>query len=114
MTVKPVDADDVITSTTVLPIVFQKSVVGNRHLPFKVVCHQVYDTLVLRILVIRLQAPKHNHLCPKFAFPIAFVDRAENNRPAGDWQIRLQSSIWFLLSSSDHSEYMPNCYTLSQ
>ena len=77
MTVKPVDADDVITSTTVLPIVFQKSVVGNRHLPFKVVCHQVYDTLVLRILVIRLQAPKHNHLCPKFAFPIAFVDRAE-------------------------------------
>ena len=77
MTVKPVDADDVITSTTVLPIVFQKSVVGNRHLPFKVVCHQVYDTLVLRILVIRLQAPEHNHLCPKFAFSIAFVDRAE-------------------------------------
>ncbi len=77
MTVKPVDTDDVITSTTVLPKVFQKQVVGNRHLPFKVVCHQVYDTLVLRILVIRLQAPKHNHLCPKFAFPIAFVDRTE-------------------------------------
>ena len=77
MAVKPVDADDIITSTTVLPKVFQKPVVGDRHLPFKVVCHQVYDTPVLRILVIRLQAPEHDHLCPKFALPIAFVDRAE-------------------------------------
>lgn len=77
MTVKPVNANDIIASTTILPKVFQKSVVGNRHLPSKVVCHQVYDTLVLRILVIRLQAPEHNHLCPKFAFSIAFVDRAE-------------------------------------
>ena len=53
MTVKPVNANDIIASTTILPKVFQKSVVGNRHLPSKVVCHQVYDTLVLRILVIR-------------------------------------------------------------
>lgn len=50
MTVKPVNADDIIASTTILPKVFQKLVVGNRHLPFKVVCHQGYDTLVLRIL----------------------------------------------------------------
>ena len=70
MAVKPVDADDIITSTTVLPKVFQKPVVGDRHLPFKVVCHQVYDTPVLRILVIRLQAPEHDHLCPSSRFPL--------------------------------------------
>ena len=77
MVVKPVDTDDVITATTFLPIIFQKLIIGNSHLPLEVIRHQVNDTLILRILIIRLQTPEHNHLCPKFAFAVTFIDRTE-------------------------------------
>ena len=77
MVVKPVDTDDVITATAFLPIIFQKLVIGNSHLPLEVIRHQVNDTLILRILIIRLQTPEHNHLCPKFAFAVTFIDRTE-------------------------------------
>ena len=77
MVVKPVDTDDVITATAFLPIIFQKLVIGNSHLPLEVIRHQVNDTLILRILIIRLQTPEHNHLCPQFAFAVTFIDRTE-------------------------------------
>ena len=77
MVVKPIDTDDIITTAAFLPVIFQKLVIGNSHLPFKVVRHQVNDTLILRILVIGLQTPEHNHLCPKFTFSVAFVDRTK-------------------------------------
>ena len=77
MIIQPVDTDDVVTATAVFPVVFQKLIVGNSHLPFEIVRHQINNPLILRIFVIRLQTPEHDHLCPQFTFTVPFVDGAE-------------------------------------
>ena len=75
--VKPINTVQIISSTTVFPIILQEILIRYRHLPFEIVSHKTDNPLITGIFIIGLQTPEHNHLCPKFAFAVTFIDRTE-------------------------------------
>ena len=62
--VEPDDAPLVVAAALVLPVVLQEQVVVYRQLPLEVVGHGSEHALVATMLVVGLQGPEHDHLCP--------------------------------------------------
>ena len=71
--VKPIETQQVIPAATVLPVVFEKFVIGQPQLPLEITGHQVNDPFISRMFVIGLQAPDHDHISPQIRLPV-FLD----------------------------------------
>jgi len=65
--VEPVDAEEIVATAHLLPVMREHLVVRNGQLVFEILRHQVQHARVVGVFVIRLEAEQHDHVRPVIA-----------------------------------------------